>query len=159
MPKFDASSIGGDLDYDFDSLGQTNVKGTIPEPGRFQVKKFLKEVQNAFKELELVGKDAPEQASPDAIVSTMNAVDDEELFDKLTDRLTDCIAELCGNTYTVNEDGVKQWNTDGSPTRNQIAALKYRHFMVFFAYIMQNLMSPELSRPGTNNSRVKLTSV
>jgi hypothetical protein len=154
VPKFDASSIGGDLDYDFSELGQPDVKGSIPEPSRFAVKRFFKNVQGAFKELRVVDKDAPDQASPDSIVTTMNAIDDEELFDKLTEKITENIAELCGGER--DEDG--NWS-GGSPTYQQIAALKYRHFMVFFGYIMENLMNPELSRPATNRSQVRLTSV
>ena len=154
MPKFDAGSIGGDLDYDFSELGQPGIAGTIPEPSRFAVKKFFKNVQAAFKELKLIDKNAPDQASPDSIVSTMNAIDDEELFDTLTEKITQNIAELCGGEQDENGE----WS-GGSPTHDQIAALKYRHFMVFFAYIMENLMNPELSRPGSNRSQVRLTSV
>jgi hypothetical protein len=168
VPKFDASSIGGDLDYDFGGkLGQDGVKGTIPEPSRFQVKKFFKETQKLFKSLKLVDEDAPEQASPDSISNVMNSVDDEEMFEKLTDGLTDLAAELCGGEKILEsvvnkEDGatteVTRW-IGGSPTHAQITALSYRGFMVFFGYIMENLMNPELQRPVTRNSPGRLRSV
>lgn len=154
MPKFDEASVGGDLDYDFSKMGQPGVSGTIPEPSRIAVKKFFKNVQAAFKDLKLVDNSAPDQASPDSIVQTMNSIDDEELFDTITEKITENVAALCGGER--DEDG--KWS-GGSPTYDQIVALKYRYFMMFFGYIMENLMNPELSRPGTNRSQVRLTSV
>jgi hypothetical protein len=143
MPEFNGKSLGGDLRYDFSDFGHPDIKGVVPEPSRFAVKKFLRDVQAAFKSLKLAADDAPEQASPDDIVNTMNKIDDEELFDKLTESITDALAELCG----------------GSPTRDQLERLGYRPFMGFFGYLMENLMNPELSRPGIRNSQVALRSV
>jgi hypothetical protein len=81
------------------------------------------------------------------------AVDDEEMFDKLTDGVTDCLARLCGGEQTP-----EGW-VGGSPTHSQLTALGYRPFMGFFGYLMQNLMNPELQAPASMNSPVRLRSV
>ncbi len=157
MPQFNAGSVGGDLDYDFSELGQPGVKGTIPEPSRFAVKKFFKDVQKTFKSLKIVPEDAPDQASPDSIADAMNAIEDEELFDRMTDGVTEALAQLCGGKR-IEEGGTVRWE-GGNPTYDQLSALNYRPFMAFFGYVMENLMNPESSRPATNRSPVKLTSV
>lgn len=153
MPRFDGDSLGGDLAYDFTAYGHPDIVGIVPEPSRFAAKRFFKEVQQVFKKFSLVDKEAEESASPDSIVQVMNAVDDEELFDKLTEGITDCLARLCGGE---EKDGV--WN-GGSPSHDQLTALGYRPFMGFFGYLMQNLMNPELQAPGTKNSPARLRSV
>ena len=166
MPKFDGDSLGGDLAYDFTAYGHPEIVGVVPEPSRFAAKKFFKDIQLVMKSLDLVKDEDKDKdtASPEQIVEAMNAVDDEEMFDKLTDGVTDALAELCGNTYRgVSEsDGTtlhKEWNNDGKPTHSQLTALGYRPFMGFFGYLMQNLMNPELQAPATKTSPVRLRSV
>jgi hypothetical protein len=94
VPKFDGDSLGGDLAYDFTRFGHPDIKGVVPEPSRFAAKRFFKEVQQVMKSLDLVNEEDKDKdsASPDDIVKAMNAVDDEEMFDKLTDGVTDCLA-------------------------------------------------------------------
>ena len=153
MPKFDGRSLGGDLQYDFTDFGHPDIKGVVPEPSRFAAKRFFKEVQQSMKSLQLVDEDAPDSASPDDIVKVMNSIDDEEMFDKLTDGITDARARLCGAEYQNDT-----W-MGGSPTHSQLTALGYRPFMGFFGYLMENLMNPELQASGTNSSPKRLRSV
>ena len=153
MPRFDGDSLGGDLTYDFTAYGHPDIVGTVPEPSRFAAKRFFKEVQQVFKSLDIAKDKEADTTSPDQIVEVMNAVDDEELFDKLTEGITDCLAKLCGAEYQNDT-----W-MGGSPTHKQLTALGYRPFMGFFGYLMQNLMNPELQAPGTKNSPVRLRSV
>jgi hypothetical protein len=155
VPKFDGNSLGGDLAYDFTGFGHPDIKGTVPEPSRFAAKRFFKEVQQVMKSLDLVNEEDKDKdsASPDDIVKAMNAVDDEEMFDKLTDGVTDCLARLCGA-----EQKPEGW-VGGSPSHSQLTALGYRPFMGFFGYLMQNLMNPELQAPASMNSPVRLRSV
>ena len=153
MPRFDGDSLGGDLAYDFTAYGHPDIVGTVPEPSRFAAKRFFKEVQQVFKSLDIAKDKEADTTSPDQIVEVMNAVDDEELFDKLTEGITDCLAKLCGAEYQNDT-----W-MGGSPTHKQLTALGYRPFMGFFGYLMQNLMNPELQAPGTKNSPVRLRSV
>jgi hypothetical protein len=155
VPKFDGNSLGGDLAYDFTDYGHPDIKGVVPEPSRFAAKRFFKEVQQVMKSLDLVNEEDKDKdsASPDDIVKAMNAVDDEEMFDKLTDGVTDCLARLCGA-----EQKPEGW-VGGSPSHSQLTALGYRPFMGFFGYLMQNLMNPELQAPASMNSPVRLRSV
>ena len=153
MPKFDGDSLGGDLAYDFTAYGHPDIVGTVPEPSRFAAKRFFKEVQIVFKNLDIAPDKEADSTSPDQIVEVMNAIDDEEMFDKLTDGITDCLARLCGGE---ERDG--GW-FGGSPSHKQLTALGYRPFMGFFGYLMQNLMNPELQAPATKNSPVRLRSV
>lgn len=153
MPKFDGKSLGGDLAYDFTEFGHPDIKGVVPEPSRFAAKRFFKEVQQVMKDLN-VAKTDEDSASPNEIVEVMNSIDDEEMFDKLTEGITDALAKLCGADESA--DGV--W-VGGSPTHAQLTALGYRPFMGFFGYLMQNLMNPELQAPATNSSPRMLRSV
>ena len=155
MPRFDASSLGGDLDYDFTKWG--GKSGTVPEPSRFAAKRFFKDVQRVFKELDIAPDGDADTTSPDQIVEVMNAIDDEEMFDKLTDGVTDCLARLCGGEE--KKDGESVVWTGGSPTHQELTALDYRPFMGFFGYLMSNLMNPELQASGMKNSPARLRSV
>ncbi|HJS83272.1 MAG TPA: hypothetical protein VJ742_10610 [Nitrososphaera sp.] len=159
MPKFDGGSLGGDLAYDFTDFGHPDIVGVVPEPSRFAAKRFFKEVQRVFKELN-VAKTDEDTTSPDQIVEVMNAIDDEEMFDKLTDGVTDCLARLCGaeQVPSSTDSETSVW-VGGSPTHSQLNALGYRPFMGFFGYLMQNLMNPELQASATTRSPGKLRSV
>lgn len=142
MPKFDASSIGGDLEYDLSKWG--GPVGVVPEPPRSAVTKLMKEISIAFKESGLRDKDEDDDTlTPDEVERTMNQVEDEEMFERLTEKLIDALAKVCG----------------GSPSREALEALPYRPFMGFFGYLVGNLTNPEGSKPGTNNSRGRLRSV
>lgn len=153
MPKFDGNSLGGDLAYDFTAYGHPEVVGVVPEPSRFAAKRFFKEVQLVFKSMNVAEDKEADTTSPDEIVRIMNKIDDEEMFDKLTEGVTDALSRLCGGE---ERDG--QW-VGGAPTHDQLTALGYRPFMGFFGYLMQNLMNPELQAPGTTTSPVRLRSV
>lgn len=136
MPKFDADSIGGDLEYDFTKWG--GPKGVVPEPPRAAVNGMMKKISSAFKEVGLRDEDADDESlTPDQVASTMDKVEDEEMFEKLNDHLLGALADVCG----------------GSPTREQLDALPYRPFMGFFGYLIGNLTNPEGSTPGTKSSR------
>lgn len=136
MPTFNADSIGGDIDYDFTKWG--GPKGTVPEPTRAAVNKMMKDVTKAFKDAGLGPETAEgEVLSPEQVADTMNKVEDDEMFEKLTEVLLDVLAEVCG----------------GSPSKEALAALPYRPFQGFFGYLIGNLTNPEASAPGTNSSR------
>lgn len=135
MPKFDASSIGGELEYDFSKWGGS--RGTIPEPPRFAVSKMLKSVEKLFVDLGLRDKDDDGVKSPDDIIDTMEKVDQEEIFEKMQLGLVEILADVCG----------------GSPSREELEKLPYRPFQGFFGYLMGELTNPEASKPDTHNSR------
>lgn len=141
MPKFSADTIGGALEFDFSTWA--GPKGVVPEPSRVAVNRMMKEINAAFKELGLRDEDNEEDLTADELVQTMDKVEDEETFEKLTERLLTILAEICS----------------GTPTLDQLTALPYRPFMGFFGYLIGNLTNPEGSAPGTNNSRTRLRSV
>ena len=164
MPKFDGESLGGDLAYDFTAYGHPDIVGIVPEPSRFTAKRFFKEVQRVMKDLDLLKDEDKDKdtASPDQIVAVMNEVDDEEMFDKLTDGITDCLARLCAGEEVPDSSAPDEGKTvwiGGSPSHAQLTALGYRPFMGFFGYLMQNLMNPELQAPASKASPVRLRSV
>lgn len=142
MPKFDASSIGGDLEYDFTRWG--GPIGVVPEPPRSAVNALMKEISQAFKQSGLRDEEAEDDSlTPEDVESTMNKVEDEEIFEKLSVQLLDALSKICG----------------GSPSRDVLEALPYRPFMGFFGYLIGNLTNPEGSKPGTTNSPRRLRSV
>lgn len=142
MPKFDASSIGGDLEYDFSRWN--GPTGVVPEPPRSAVNSMMKSISAAFKETGLRDQNEDDDSlTPEDVESTMSKVDDEEVFEKLTIQLLDALAKLCS----------------GSPSREDLEKLPYRPFMGFFGYLIGNLTNPEGSKPGTTNSRARLRSV
>ena len=157
MPKFDGSSLGGDLAYDFTAYGHPEIQGVVPEPSRFAAKRFFKEVQQVFKSLNVAEDESADTTSPDEIVRVMNKIDDEEMFDKLTEGVTDALARLCGGELKGEGEDAR-W-VGGRPSHEQLTALGYRPFMGFFGYLMQNLMNPELQAPASMNSPVRLRSV
>lgn len=171
MPKFDSKYIGGEIAYDFSDWGGSS--GTVPEPSKFMVKKFMKDVNQIFVDLKL--KEQPEDpddmsmVSSNELVNIMNDIDQEEIFQKLTDGLCECIAILCGGKKTVTESmegkskgempNITESWTGGSPSYDQLVALPYRPFMGFFGYLMENVFDPQSSRPDTNTSPARLRSV
>lgn len=190
MPKFSGASIGGKIEYDFSEWG--GPVGSVPEPTKFAVKKFMKDVQAVFKSFGLTRKQQEranaikdndleriaeldkeiedEEMSPNELVSTMNDIDDEAMFDALTEGLCGCMAEVCGATRTITEatDGSKDDNgfpitntrfEGGSPSYLVLTALHYRPFMGFFGYLMDNLMNPKASTNDTSPSPRQLRSV
>lgn len=145
MPKFDESYIGGELEYSFEKWLGTGKdhRGVVPEPSRPAVNALMKRIQNNFKEAGLVDEKDDNSTTPSEIADRMNKIDDDEMFEKLATSITEAVAEVCG----------------GTPSLKTLMALPYRPFMGFFGYLVGNLMSPETSAPGTNNSPRRLTSV
>lgn len=138
MPKFDASTIGGDIEYDFSKW--SGPAGVVPEPSRGAVSRMMKEVSSAFKEVGLRDENADDGSlQMDEVVNTMTKVEDEdeEMFELLANKLLDSLAKVCG----------------GSPSREVLEALPYRPFIGFFGYVVGNLTNPEGTRSGTQNSR------
>lgn len=135
MPKFNASSIGGELEFDLSKWG--GPKGVVPEPPRFAVSRMLKRVDELFVELGLRDDKDKAVETPDDVVDTMEKVSNEEVFEKMQEGLVDILAEVCG----------------GSPDKAALTALPYRPLQGFFGYLMGELTNPEVSKPDTDNSR------
>lgn len=145
MAKFSAESLS-DIEYDFRGFLDSDKNpiedfGTVPEPTKEAVNDAMNRMRAAFDELGIQTADN----SPEAISEAMNRVrdDDDDTFAALQEKLLDIIAELC----------------DGTPKRESLAKLRYRPFMAFFGYLMGEVVNPEVSKPGTTQSRGRLRSV
>lgn len=146
MPKFNAETIGGKLEYDFsDWLGKEfpDRRGVVPEPSRTAVNDLMRKIQTNFKELGLANEDDDESTTPAEIADRVNKIADDDMLEKISEAINAAVAELCA----------------GTPSVDTIEALPYRPFMGFFGFLMGNLMNPEASKPGTNSSPRRLTSV
>jgi hypothetical protein len=141
MPKFDADSIDGDLEYDFSKWG--GPSGTVPEPPQHAVRGLMKRISRVFKDSGLRKEDEEDNITPGEVAETMDRVEDDEMFEKLNIELLDALAMVCG----------------GSPSKEELEKLPYRPFMGFFGYLIGNLTNPEGSTSGTTNSRKRLRSV
>jgi hypothetical protein len=151
LPKFDAKSFE-DVEYDFTGIRSAidgeyiQDKGVVPEPSRQLVSATMKAISKAYNELNPPDKDKGEEevgSTPDEIAEAMEKLDDNESFEKMADALVGIISDLC----------------QGHPTPESLNALPWNRFMGFFGYIMENLLSPEASAPGTNDTPARLRSV
>lgn len=146
MPKFNADTIGGELEYDFSpwlSKEFSDRRGVVPEPSRAAVNDLMRKIQSNFKELGLANEDDDDSTTPAEIADRVSKIADDEMFEKIAEAINAAVGELCA----------------GTPSVDTIEALPYRPFMGFFGFIVGNLMNPEASKPGTNNSPRRLTSV
>lgn len=143
MPKFDASSIA-DCEYDLTGIRSVHTgeyiqdKGVVPEPSRQLVSSTMKRISAAYRDA--TGEEV--DSTPDAITEAMQEAEDET-FEHMSDALLEVIADFC----------------QGHPTKESLDALPWPRFMAFFGYIMENMLSPEVSAPGSNATPKRLRSV
>jgi hypothetical protein len=131
MPKFDASSIES-CEYDFTGIMSVRTGepiqdvGVVPEPSRELVGSTMKAISAA------IGKVTGEEvdADPDAVAGALEAIEDDETFEKVAVDMLDTLADFC----------------QGHPTRESLDALPWPRFMAFFGYIMEYMLSPEVSK-------------
>lgn len=131
MPKFDASSIE-DCEYDFTGIRGVDGefiqdKGVVPEPSRQLVKATMKTVAAAYRDVS--GEEIEE--TPDAIAEAMEKLDTDEAFERMADGTLVALIDFC----------------QGHPSKESLEALPWPRFMAFFGYIMENMLSPEASKP------------
>lgn len=114
------------------------------------VAETMKTVSVIFKEMNVKDADGNElgdSPSPDQIANALSAIDEDDedsnKFENMTDSLVEIIADFC----------------QGHPTMDSLDALAWPKFMAFFGYIMENMLSPEASVPGTNSTPRALKSV
>lgn len=157
MPKFDASTFS-EVEYDLTGFKSTkdnatykrgdfiSEKGTIPEPSRHQVSETMKAISAAFKEMDVKGaQEMGENPTPEQVAKAMEMLDaeDEKSFENFSDTLVEVVADFC----------------QGHPSMDALDSLAWPKFMAFFGYIMENMLSPEASVPGTNTTPRTLRSV
>lgn len=149
MPKFDAKNFE-DCEYDFTGIKSAidgtfiQDKGVVPEPSRQQVSSTMKAISKAYNELNPPEEGEKEVGdSPAEIVEAMEKLDSDESFERMANALVVILGDFC----------------QGHPTPESLDALPWNRFMAFFGYIMENMLNPEASAPGTNATPARLRSV
>jgi hypothetical protein len=147
MPKFDASSIA-DVEYDLTGIKGTDGeyiqdKGVVPEPSRALVKATMKMISSAYNERVATNPDEEIGDTPDDVAAAFQELGDSEAFDLISDTLVEAIKDFC----------------QGHPSPESIEKLPWPRFMAFFGYIMDNMLSPEASKPVEKQQLRNLRSV
>lgn len=143
MPKFDASSVEP-CEYDFTGIKGTDGefiqdKGEVPEPSRQLVKATMSAVAAAYRDVS--GEEIEE--TPDAIADAMKKLDTDEAFERMADGTLGALIDFC----------------QGHPSKESLEKLTWPRFMAFFGYIMENMLSPEASKPAAKQPVRTLRSV
>lgn len=147
MPKFDASSVA-DVEYDLTGIKGTDGeyiqdRGVVPEPSRQLVKDTMSMISRAYNENVAKDKDEEIGDSPDDVAAALEELDDSEAFGKIADTLVEAVQGFC----------------QGHPSPESIEKLPWPHFMAFFGYLMENMLSPEASSAGSKTTPKRLRSV
>lgn len=135
MPAFSAESVVEALDYSF--LPYTDAKGTIREPTDKQIASFLAGVKKVVKE------------SEDKLPTTVDAADPASVMEALDDLDPEDVVSLMGKMAALYAD-----LCSGDPSKAQILALPMRVRQQFFAWLQQEVMSPEAG-PGAGRTPVR----
>lgn len=146
MPKFDVSSVA-DVEYDLTGVRGVNGefiqdKGVVPEPSRKLVGETMKRISAAYNENVAKQPDEEIESTPDAVAEAMQKLEDED-FEAISDALLEAIVDFC----------------QGHPSRESIEQLPWPRFIGFFGFIMENMLSPEASKPDKTKSTQRLRSV
>lgn len=145
MSGFVAAEAVETLDYDFTSLNANGderfTKGTIPEPSRELYDNFTDANHKIDREMgldleglteEIAKVENPQEAM--LIYGRAIAAIPEDSRREAAHKRIDVIAELC----------------QGTPPKEEIAALPFRHQEAFFGWLMGQLRGP-FSRNGTSD--------
>jgi len=133
---FNAATVIEALDFTFEPYVK-GCKGTIAEPNDAMLQQYVTDL----KAIGLEVKESAPNVSSDADVSDLlDALDqlDPESVTRLTERMAGINAALCG----------------GFPSKEQILALPPRQRAMFYAWLQQEVMSPEAA-PGGGSAQAK----
>lgn len=135
MPTFDAGSVAEPLDYDFTTVRgfkDKRAKGTIPEPTDDQIADFIGAIRDMMKEAgSIAGAGQIDVTNPSTFFNQLDAYDPEK-FRGVFHGMTKAYSELCS----------------GHPSVEQIAALPLRIRLRFFAWVQEEVVSPEVGTGG-----------
>lgn len=114
-------------------------RGVVPEPSRKLVGETMKAISAS------IGKVTGEEVDPDpdAVASALENLEDDETFEKVAEDMLDTLANFC----------------QGHPTKESLDALPWPRFMAFFGYLMEYMLSPEVSKPAAKQPARTLRSV
>jgi hypothetical protein len=127
MAGFDASTVVTALDYNFAPF--VKAKGVTPEPTDAQIEEFLRGIQDVMKEATGILPDA-DTSDPAAMLSALGSMEPEKVT-HLTHGMAKVYGKLCSD----------------KPSADDLLGLPLRVRVQFFAYIQQEVISPEAG-PG-----------
>ena len=139
MPTFDSSTVTvEDLGWDFHGFG-VKAKGVIPEPSDVAIGKFLDDLKGLYTKAKSTGLDIdlPQDATPDQMLAALAGVTGEAFVEFMA-ALAEIFAELCS----------------AQPTKANLLALPMRVRVKFYAWIQQEVVSPE-AEPGAGIAVVR----
>ncbi len=140
MPKFDAGAVVEPLDYDFTTVrgySRKSAKGTITEPSDEKIAAFLTSLRDTMKEAgTIVGNGVGDVTDPTAFFGQLDSYDPEKLLGVFRGLAT-AYAALCS----------------GHPSAEEIMDLPLRVRVKFFAWLQEEVVSPEAG-PGAGIAAV-----
>lgn len=134
MPQFDAGSVVEPLECKLKPY--TDFDDAIPEPSDKQVGVFLRGLREIMADArELSGADLTAGTDPNEVVKALDVLDPEK-FVEITSRWAALYADLCS----------------GRPSKAQILAVPLRRRQLFYAWLQEEVLSPEAG-PGAGNGQ------
>jgi len=136
MPKFDAGSVVDPLDYDFTTVKgypHKSAKGTIAEPSDEMITSFIADLRDLMKEAGAIVGDVAglDLANPQEFFQQLDGYDPEQLLNVYRGMAAAC-SKLCS----------------GRPSTEEISDLPMRIRVRFFAWLQQEVVSPEAETGG-----------
>lgn len=144
MPKFDAGSIET-CEYDFTGIRSALTgefiqdSGVVPEPSRKLVSDTMRLIRASYQDV--TGDEI--EPTPEAVKSAFEEIEDDDMFERMSEGMLEAMIGFCR----------------GAPTAESLNALPWNRFMAFFGYVMENMLSPEASKPATRQPQRTLKSV
>jgi len=130
LAAFSAESVAEELGYTFTyKVGDKVIpgpSGVIDEPTDRQIAKFLTGVKKVVKESEDKLPSTADPANPASVTDALDDLNPEDVV-SLMGKMAQLYADLCS----------------GSPSKAEILALPMRRRQAFYAWLQQEVMSPE----------------
>jgi len=143
MAGFNAANVVEPLDYDFRTKDNPNgIHGVIREPNDRQIADFMAGVKALVKNLKTDLPEAIASGGDDVdIAALFMAVDDldPEIVVRFHEDMAGIFAKLCS----------------GEPSKSDLLAVPIRIRVVFYGWLQQEVMSPEVA-PGAGSNVTKL---
>lgn len=131
MPKFDAGSVVEPLEYDFTTVRgypHERAKGTIKEPTDEMITQFIGRLRDMMKQAGSIAENVAEMdmSNPTAFFQQLDTFDPDQLL-AVFSGMAEAYGELCSN----------------QPSAQEIADLPLRVRVRFFAWLQEEVVSPE----------------
>ena len=127
MPTFDAATVVESLDWDFTAAG-VKAKGTIPEPSDAAIGKFLDDLKILYTKLQGSGLDID-------VTADMTSA---QMLEELAGVTGEAYVEFMASLAVLFAD-----LCSGQPSQENLLALPLRVRVKFYAWVQQEVVSPE----------------